>query len=130
MFQKVSWEDINSKGNPLLSPAYKSNGHVFTSGCLGTNCCGNLPEDVTEQTENAILNLEKVLKQSGSSLDKVIKVLLFISDRADQPAVNKVYKKYFTSKPARSCVIIGFPNPKVKVEVECIAQYVDLSSKL
>lgn len=130
MFQQLSWEDIDRKGNSLLSPAYKSNGHVFTSGCLGTDSSGSLPEDVTEQTENAILNLKHVLEVSGSSLDKVLKVLLFIGDRADQPAVNQVYKKYFTSHPARSCVIIGFPNPKVKVELECVAQYVDLSSNL
>lgn len=130
MMEKITWEDINKSGNKLLCPAYKSNGHVFTSGCLGTDSNGSLPESVAEQTENAIKNLEEVLKASGSSLDRVLKVLLFVADGSYSGEVNKVYAKYFTSKPGRSCVVVGFPNPKVKVELECVAQYADLSSKL
>lgn len=130
MISKVSWEDLSKKGNKLLSPSVKSNGHVFTSGCLGTDAEGNLPESATEQTENAIENLKEVLEASGSSLDKVLKVLLFVADGKYAAEVNEVYKKYFTSQPARSCVVVGFPNKAVKVELECIAEYLDLSAKL
>lgn len=130
MTEKVTWEQLGKSGNKLLSPAYKSNGHVFTSGCLGNDADGNFPESVAEQTELAIKNLEQVLIESGSSLDKVLKVLLFVADGSYSAEVNKVYAKYFTSKPGRSCVVVGFPNPKVKVELECIAQYEDLSPKL
>ncbi|SGZ53803.1 CIC11C00000005115 [Sungouiella intermedia] len=123
--KKVSWEDISQSGNSLLSPAWKLNGHVFTSGCLGTDASGNLPESVEQQTENAIKNLEAVLKFSGLGLNRVLKVLLFISNGDDAAVVNKVYAKYFLNKPARSCVILQFPNPNVKVELECVAEYID-----
>lgn len=126
--QKVTWEDIKQSGNNLLSPAYKLNGHVFTSGCLGTDSTGNLPESIETQTENAIKNLEAVLKFSGLDLNRVLKVLLFISDRQDAAAVNKIYSKYFVNKPARSCIMVQFPNPKVKVELECVAEYTDLNA--
>ncbi|ODV96091.1 hypothetical protein PACTADRAFT_75271 [Pachysolen tannophilus NRRL Y-2460] len=123
--EKVTWEQIGEKnGFALISPAYKSNGHVFTSGCVGTDPkTGELPTDVTEQTENAIKNLKIVLETSQSSLDKVLKVLLFISNAEDAPKINAVYAKYFTSKPARSCVIVAFPNSSLKVELECVAEY-------
>lgn len=125
--QKVTWADIAQKGNTLLSPAYKLNGHVFTSGSIGTNESGELPVSVEEQTENAIKNLESVLKFSGSDLKRVLKVLLFISDGKDAATVNKVYAKYFVNQPARSCVIVQFPNSNIKVELECVAEYEDLN---
>lgn len=130
MISKVTWADLNKTGNKLLSPSVKSNGHVFTSGCLGTDENGSLPESVTEQTENAIKNLKEVLEASGSSLDRVLKVLLFVADGAYAAEVNKVYAKYFTSQPGRSCVVVGFPNKAVKVELECVAEYLDISPKL
>lgn len=130
MPQKVTWEDINATGNALLSPAYKSNGHVFTSGQVGVDASGKLGDGVTAQTELAILNLKKVLEVSGSSLDKVLKVLLFIKNREDAAAVNAVYKKYFTTQPGRSCIIVDFPNPEILVELECTAEYEEIPSKL
>lgn len=130
MAQKVTWEEIAQKSNGLHSAAWKLNGQVFTSGCLGTEPSGHLPESVEQQTENAIKNLEVILKYSGSDLNRVLKVLLFISDRADGEAVNRIYKKYFVNKPARSCVVVQFPNPSVKVELECVAEYVDFGAKL
>lgn len=126
--QKVTWADVAQKGNSLLSPAYKLNGHVFTSGSVGTDETGNIPDSVEEQTENAIKNLEAVLKFSGLDLKRVLKVLLFISDGTNAAAVNKVYSKYFINQPARSCVIVQFPNPLIKVELECVAEYEDLNA--
>jgi enamine deaminase RidA (YjgF/YER057c/UK114 family) len=130
MVQKVTWKEVNQPSNSLLSPSMKSNGHVFTSGCLGIDDNGNMPESVAEQTELAIKNLEKVLIASGSSLDKVLKVLLFVADGSYAAEVNKVYAKYFTTKPGRSCVVVGFPNPNIKVELECVAEYLELKPKL
>lgn len=71
-----------------------------------------------------------MLKASGSSLDKVLKVLLFVAHPADAAKVNEVYAKYFTTKPARSCIVVGFPNPEIKVELECVAEYKEIKSKL
>ncbi|CDK26725.1 unnamed protein product [Kuraishia capsulata CBS 1993] len=121
MVKKITYEQAGLSGNPLLSAAYKSNGIVFTSGSIGQKD-GVYPEDVSEQAELAIQNLFKVLKASGSSPDRVLKVLLFVSNGDDAAAVNKVYSKYFPSKPARSCIVVSFPNKSVKVEMECIAE--------
>lgn len=126
----VSWKDAKQVGNQILSPAYISHGYVFTSGILGTNKDGEFSPDVAQQTELAIENLLKILETSGSSIQKVLKVLIFISDPVDVSAVNKVYAKYFKHKPSRSCVAVSFPNKSVKVELECIAESNKNLSKL
>lgn len=130
MVEKISWEQIGAKGNNLLSPAYKSNGHVFLSGQVGQTSSGEIPTDVEAQTEIAIANFKKVLANSGSSIDRVLKVLLFIGHPSYAPIVNKVYLKHFTTQPARSCIVVAFPNPNIKVELEGIAQYESYKGKL
>lgn len=128
--QKTEWSQVGQKPIQVLSPAFVSNGHVFTSGAVGFNADGSLPDGIKEQTHNAIQNLEKVLKASGSSLDKVMKVLLFISDRADGPIVNEIYHQYFPHAPARSCIMVQFPNANIKVELEAVAEVTDFKSNL
>lgn len=124
--QQVSWEEVYGT-SAFLSAAYKLNGHVFTSGCIGTDPkSGEMPESVAEQTENVIANLKNVLEASGSNINRVMKVLLFVSADVDTAVVNKIYTLHFVNKPARSCVIVSFPNPAIKVELECVAEYVDL----
>lgn len=123
--QKITWAQVDQPGFALLSPAYKADGKIFTSGCVGSDKSGSIPESVEQQTENAIKNLQATLKAGGSSLDKVLKVLLFIKDGADAAIVNKVYASHFKSQPARSCIIVNFPNPQIKVELECVAVYED-----
>ena len=120
---KVTWEETSLPAIDILSPAYKSNGHVFTSGCVGNRADGTYGETVEEQTELAITNLKAVLKASGSSLDRVLKVLLFVRNPEDAPKVNAVYATHFTHKPARSCVVVLFPGPQILVELECVAEY-------
>ncbi|ODQ78609.1 hypothetical protein BABINDRAFT_162808 [Babjeviella inositovora NRRL Y-12698] len=108
MVQNTTWEAIQSKGNALLSPAVlTTNGSnlVFTSGALGTDAAGEIPDDVTKQTELACQNLLKVLEVSGSSASKILKVLLFVSHPGYAGAVNEVYAKYFPGSPGRSCIV-------------------------
>lgn len=125
--QQVPWEEVYGTSS-FLSASYKLNGHVFTSGCIGTDpTTGELPESVEAQTINVVKNVEAVLKASGSNLNRVLKVLLFVSSDADTSIVNKIYTENFVNKPARSCVIVSFPNPKIKVELECVAEYEDLN---
>ncbi|CAN3359184.1 protein Mmf1p, mitochondrial [Diutina catenulata] len=120
--QQVTWKDVGRKENKILSPAYKSNGQVFTSGNVGNDENGAFPGEIEEQTVLAIENLEKTLKASNSGLDKVLKVLLFISNGDDFGKVNEIYHKYFPHCPARSCVVVQFPNQQIKVELECVAE--------
>lgn len=96
---------------------------VFTSGQIPINPANGEIEAVTieEQTEQVMKNLGEVLAAAGSSYDKAIKTTCFLSDMADFAAFNGVYAKYFTSKPARSCVAVKELPKGVKVEVEVIA---------
>ena len=66
-------------------------------------------------------NLGEVLKAAGSSFERAIKTTCFLADIADFAAFNGVYAKYFTEKPARSCVAVKDLPKGVKVEVEVIA---------
>ena len=96
---------------------------VFTSGQIPINPATGNVEAITieEQTEQVMKNLGEVLKAAGSSFEKAIKTTCFLADIADFAAFNGVYAKYFTEKPARSCVAVKDLPKGVKVEVEVIA---------
>ncbi|ODQ78610.1 hypothetical protein BABINDRAFT_39663 [Babjeviella inositovora NRRL Y-12698] len=133
MVKNLTWEAIQSMPLSVLSPAVlTTNGSnlIFTSGAIGADpATDKIPEDITSQAELAFQNLLKVLEVSGSSASKILKVLLFVGHPSYGPAVNKVYTKYFPGAPARSCIVVAFPNPSIKVEIECIAEYEPKSIK-
>ena len=97
---------------------------VFTSGQIPINPeTGNVDaQGITAQTEQVMKNLEAVLTAAGSSFEKAVKTTCFLSDMADFAAFNEVYAKYFTEKPARSCVAVKSLPKGVLVEVEVIAE--------
>lgn len=96
---------------------------VFTSGQLPINTeTGEMPLDVKEATKQSLENVKAVLEAAGSSLDKAIKVTVFIKDMNDFAAVNEVYGTYFVENPpARSCVEVARLPKDAKVEIEAIA---------
>ncbi len=96
---------------------------VFTSGQIAINPASGAVEASTieEQTEQVCKNLQAVLTEAGSSLENVVKTTCFLSDMADFAAFNQVYGKYFTGKPARSCVAVKTLPKNVLVEVEAVA---------
>ena len=104
--------------------AIKTGGFVFTSGQIAINPDTNAVVDgtITEQTEQVCKNLCEVLKAAGTSIDKAVKTTCFLSDMGDFAAFNEVYGKYFTSKPARSCVAAKTLPKNVLCEVEVIAE--------
>ena len=106
------------------SQAIVAGGLVFTSGQIPINpATGNI-EAVTiqEQTEQVCKNIKAVLEASGSSLEKVVKTVCFLSDMNDFATFNAVYANYFTGKPARSCVAVKTLPKNVLVEVDTIAE--------
>ena len=105
------------------SQAVKCGGFVFTSGQIAIDpISGKVEADTIEgQTEQICKNLVAVLEAAGTSIDKVVKTTCFLSDMADFAAFNGVYGKYFTTKPARSCVAVKTLPKNVLVEVEVIA---------
>ena len=76
---------------------------------------------IVEQTEQVMKNLGAILEAVGADYAKVVKTTCFLADMNDFVAFNEVYAKYFTEKPARSCVAVKTLPKNVLCEVEVIA---------
>ena len=96
---------------------------VYTSGQIPINpASGNIDAaDIKSQAEQVIMNLSEVLKEAGSSLENAVKTTCFLKNMSDFAAFNEVYAKYFTGKPARSCVEVSARPKGALVEIEVIA---------
>ncbi|MCH3955683.1 MAG: Rid family detoxifying hydrolase [Eubacterium sp.] len=90
------------------SQAIAANGILFASGQIGIDpAAGKITADTIEgQAEQACKNVAEVLKANGLKFDQVIRTTCYLSDMGNFKAFNDVYAKYFTSKPARSCVAV------------------------
>ncbi len=106
------------------SQAIVTNGFVFTSGQIAINPESGAVEaqTITEQTEQVCKNIKAVLEAAGSSLENVVKTVCFLKNMNDFAAFNEVYGKYFTSKPARSCVAVKELPKNVLVEIDTVAE--------
>lgn len=105
------------------SQAIRAGRFVYTSGQLPINPeTGELVTDIKEATAQVLENIKAILEEAGTSLDKVVKTLVFLSDMNDFTAMNEVYAKYFiASPPARSCVQVARLPKDAKVEIEAVA---------
>ena len=106
------------------SQAVRAGNLVFTSGQIPINPATGAVEAVTieDQTEQVCKNISAVLTAAGSSLEKVVKTVCFLSNMEDFAAFNEVYATFFTGKPARSCVAVKTLPKRALVEVEVIAE--------
>ena len=77
---------------------------------------------IEAQAEQVMKNLGAVLTAAGSSYEKAVRTTCFLADMADFAAFNEVYGRYFTEKPARSCVAVKTLPKGVLCEVEVIAE--------
>ncbi len=123
MSEKVYTKNAPEAIGPY-SQAVKCGGLVFTSGQIAIDpVSGKVEAQTIEgQTEQICKNLCAVLEAAGSSMDKAVKTTCFLADMADFGAFNEVYGRYFTSKPARSCVAAKELPRGVLAEVEVIAE--------
>ena len=105
------------------SQAVVINGMVYTSGQIALDpASGELVgKNIEEQAEQVMKNLISILEAAGSKQENVVKTLCFLTDINDFAAFNEVYARYFTEKPARSCVGIQALPKGAIVEVEVIA---------
>jgi 2-iminobutanoate/2-iminopropanoate deaminase len=105
------------------SQAMVANGMVFTSGQIALTPSGEMIQgDVSAQCTQVLSNLKAVLEASGSSLNKVIKTTIFLSDMDDFGAVNALYAQAFGDhKPARSTVAVKTLPKNALVEIDAIA---------
>lgn len=102
---------------------YTVGNFVFTSGQIPVNPeNGEMPAGIAAQAEQSCKNVGAILEAAGSDLKKVIKTTCFIADMGDFAAFNEVYAKYFTEKPARSCVAVKDLPKGALCEIEAIAE--------
>ena len=119
---------ISTDGAPAAVGAYsqaiRTGDLVFTSGQLGTDPASGefAAPAVAGQAEQALANLSAILDASGSGLDRLVKVTVFLADIADWPALNEVYGRVVPEPfPARSAFAVRDLPKGARVEIEAIA---------
>jgi 2-iminobutanoate/2-iminopropanoate deaminase len=105
------------------SQAVKVGNMVFCSGQIPIDPATGefVSDDVSEQTVQVIKNLQAVLEAAGTSLNNVVKTTVFLADMNDFIAMNEIYAKYFSEKPARATVQAARLPRDARVEIEVIA---------
>lgn len=106
------------------SQAVISNKFVFCSGQIPINPENNqiIEGNIEDQTKQVLENLRNLLQAAGSSMEKAVKVTVYLSDMNDFAKMNEVYSQYFTNKPARACVQVARLPKDVKVEIDVVAE--------
>ena len=118
---------INTEKAPAAIGPYSqgvaAGNFLFVSGQLPIDPkTGSIDADnVADQARQSLTNLSQILEAAGTSMDKVVKTTCFLADMGDFAAFNEVYARYFTSKPARSCVAVKDLPKGVLCEIEAIA---------
>ena len=122
MLKKIYTSNAPAAIGPY-SQAILFNELLFSSGQIPVNPANGevVQGDITIQAEQVMKNVGAVLKEAGTGFASVIKTTCFLSDMGDFAAFNEVYGKYFTEKPARSCVAVKTLPKNVLCEVEVIA---------
>ena len=116
--------DFLKKANVPLSAVVKAGGFIFVSGLPPMDLkTGAIPiADISKQTEMSLEAVKACLEAAGSSMDKVVKATVYISNAAYFDTVNDVYRRYFPKDPpARVFCTVGSWPWKFDIEVECIA---------
>ncbi|MBI2886373.1 MAG: RidA family protein [Chloroflexi bacterium] len=109
-----------------LTPGIRAGGFIFVSGQVGRGTVGGqavLGADVREQTAFCLDNIKRVLEAGGSSMDRVVKCTVFMTDIGQFAEMNQVYQSYFSGEPpARTTVqVVALARPNLLVEIEAIA---------
>ena len=121
-------EIISTPNAPAAAGPYtqavKAGGFIWCSGQIALDPTSGVPvsNEIKSQTEQVMKNISAVLAASGATFDDVVKTSCFLADINDFAEFNAVYAKYFTSRPARSCVAAAALPKGALVEVEVIAK--------
>lgn len=121
MLKKITTDKAPAAIGPY-SQGILANGFLFASGQIPIDpATGEIKgENITQQAELVMNNVGEILKAAGITYGDVVKTTCFLADMADFGAFNAVYEKYFTGKPARSCVAVKELPKNVLCEVEVI----------
>ena len=122
MLTKVATEKAPAAIGPY-SQGIIANNFLFASGQIPiVPETGEIAQgDITVQAQQVMKNVGEVLKAAGTEFENVVKTTCFLADMADFAAFNGVYEKYFTGKPARSCVAVRELPNGLLCDVEVIA---------
>ena len=105
------------------SQGVAAGGILFTSGQIPVNPAdGSIPQGISAQAEQSCKNVGAILEAAGTGFAGVLKTTCFLADMGDFAAFNEVYARYFTSRPARSCVAVKTLPKNVLCEIEAIAE--------
>ena len=121
-------EKLNTNNAPAAigpySQAVKTGNLLFTSGQIALDpATGEIVgTTIEDQTEQVMKNLGAILKEAGATYENAVKTVCFLDNMDDFGAFNEIYGKYFTGKPARSCVAVKTLPKNVLCEVEVIAE--------
>jgi enamine deaminase RidA (YjgF/YER057c/UK114 family) len=110
---------------PPLSFAARTGDLLFISGIPGFDANGALPDGFEAQFANVITNFTRVLTEAGATMRHLVKVNVLLTRAADVATMNKLYAGAFgpAPYPARTtCVVQALPDPKMLIEIECVAQ--------
>lgn len=123
MLEKVSTEKAPAAIGPYSQGIITGN-LLFASGQIPLNPAngGIEGKDIAEQAEQVMKNIGAILAEAGTDYTKVVKTTCFLAEMSDFATFNEVYAKYFTEKPARSCVAVKSLPRNVLCEVEVIAE--------
>ena len=122
MLEYISTDKAPAAIGPY-SQAIKVGGFLFASGQIPINPAdGEIDTStIADQADVVCRNIGEILKEAGTDYEHVVKTTCFLAEMADFAAFNAVYEKYFTGKPARSCVAVKQLPRNVLCEVEVIA---------
>ncbi len=116
-------KSINIDAVPKAGPyshAIISGNLVFVSGQIGIE--KGKKTSFREQFENSVKKAETILKASGSSIDRAVKVVVYLADKKYFQEMNELFEKYFPQKPARTTVVCNFIDDEILTEVDIIAE--------
>ena len=123
MKEVISTQNAPAAVGPY-SQAIKSGSMVYVSGQLPIDpATGKMPDATTDQARQSLSNVKSILEAAGSSLDKAVRVGIFMTDLADFKAVNEIYATFFNdAPPARATVQVAALPLGAKIEIEAIAE--------
>ncbi len=121
--KKISTEKAPAAIGPYSQGVISGN-LLFASGQIAINPANGEIEgdDITAQTEQVMKNIGALLTEAGADYSNVVKTTCFLADMGDFAVFNEIYGRYFTQKPARSCVAVKTLPKNVLCEVEVIAE--------
>ena len=124
MIERISAPRAPAPQGPY-SPAVRAGDHIYVSGQGAIDPSSNQFSfgDIEHETKLTLANIERILEGCGSSMADVVKCSVFLADASDFAAMNKVYATFWKANgyPARTTVQAVFAEPRMKIEIDCIA---------